>query len=290
MDKNKLKEMGAFLLSNPFLAMFEPNPDNHPPIIYKHRNWKEDFHKDLLKKNQFFMASPSSLNDPFDCRIYENHIKFLETSENKEEYIKKSLENNLDYLKSNNLTEENGREILSERLNDTLHYQVRSEVIGNEIDDQSIGIGCFSENWNSILMWTHYADNHKGYCVGFDEKWLRYSQLFSKVKRVEYSIDYPELNPLNKSKNSSELKYFYKSLDWDYEEEIRVMNLYVNYKTEKPNRIIELENKHIKEVILGLKTSESDKKEIISIAKDKNIDVWKTTKAEFKFEIERYKH
>ncbi|MCZ8198688.1 MAG: DUF2971 domain-containing protein [Flavobacterium sp.] len=279
--------MGDFLLNNPFLAMFEPNPDNHPPIIYKYRNWKEDFHKDLLKKNHFFMASPSSLNDPFDCRIYENHMKFLKTTENKEEYIKKALENNLDYLKANNLTVENGREILSERLNDTLHYQVRSEVIRNDIDDKSVGIGCFSENWNSILMWSHYADNHKGYCVGFDEKRLRYSQFFGKVKRVEYSIDYPELNPLNKRKNSYELKYFYKSLDWEYEEEIRVMNI---YNTEKPNRIIELENKHIKEVILGLKTSENDKKEIISIAKDKNIDVWETTKAEFKFEIERYKH
>ena len=30
------------------------------------------------------------------------------------------------------------------------------------------GILCFSLNWTSLLLWAHYADNHKGICLGFD--------------------------------------------------------------------------------------------------------------------------
>lgn len=30
------------------------------------------------------------------------------------------------------------------------------------------GVLCFSRKWNDILMWSHYADNHRGICLGFD--------------------------------------------------------------------------------------------------------------------------
>jgi hypothetical protein len=202
MDKNTLKKLGELFLNNPLKAMFEPNPDNHPEILYKYRNWKDPHHKNLLIKNELFMSPPSWLNDPFDCRIFENYLKFVDTPEKKEEYILDSLSKNADSFNELNLSELQAREILTDRLKDTLHYQVRSEVIGSEIDDKHIGIACLSEEWNSILMWSHYAANHKGYCIGFDEKRLRYSQLFDKIKRVEYSKKYPELNPLHKTQNS----------------------------------------------------------------------------------------
>lgn len=31
-----------------------------------------------------------------------------------------------------------------------------------------IGVICFSTNWQSPVMWSHYADKHKGICLGFD--------------------------------------------------------------------------------------------------------------------------
>lgn len=288
MDKNTLRKLGEYFLNNPLMAMFEPNPDNHPAILYKYRDWKDPHHKNLLIKNELFMSPPSWLNDPFDCRIFENYLKFVDTPEKQEEYILDSLSKNADSFNELNLSEQKAREILTDRLKDTLHYQVRSEVIGNKIDDKHIGIACLSEEWDSILMWSHYAANHKGYCIGFDEKRLRYSQLFGKMKRVEYSKKYPELNPLNKTQNLSDLKYFFKSLDWQYEKEIRLMNLF-DYKTPMQNRIIILDNQHIKEVILGLHMDKDYKKEIISIAKDKGIDVWQTIKGDFEFKIERYK-
>ncbi len=34
-NKDVLKNLGELLLNNPLMSMFEPNPNNHPPIIYK---------------------------------------------------------------------------------------------------------------------------------------------------------------------------------------------------------------------------------------------------------------
>ena len=31
-----------------------------------------------------------------------------------------------------------------------------------------LGILCFSENWKSLVQWAHYANKHKGLCLGFD--------------------------------------------------------------------------------------------------------------------------
>mgnify|MGYP006187613487 CR=1 FL=1 len=205
--------------------------------------------------------------------------------ENKEEFIKNSISNNIKYLKENKITKEEADRILNKRLEDTLKFQIRSEVIEREFNDKHIGVTCFSEVWNSILMWSHYGDNHSGYCVGFDEKLLRYSQI-GKLKRVNYSNEYPDLNPILKNKNSDEIKFFLKSTEWSYEKEIRLISL---YNESNPKRVINLDNDVIKEVIIGLNTSKKDKEEIVAIAKDKEIDVWQAVKGEFEFKIDRYK-
>lgn len=33
---------------------------------------------------------------------------------------------------------------------------------------EDCGILCFSKNWNNPVQWAHYADKHKGFCLGFD--------------------------------------------------------------------------------------------------------------------------
>lgn len=33
---------------------------------------------------------------------------------------------------------------------------------------EKVGVLCFSKNWNDPVQWAHYADGHKGLCLGFD--------------------------------------------------------------------------------------------------------------------------
>ena len=41
----------------------------------------------------------------------------------------------------------------------------KMQNVKNELAKQC-GILCFSAHWNSPLLWAHYADNHKGICLG----------------------------------------------------------------------------------------------------------------------------
>ena len=78
------------------------------------------------------------------------------------------------------------------------------------------GVLCFSENWNDILQWAHYADRHRGVCLGFDVTGPRAK--FGKVRYVSEKDSRPE---------KPDLEYVWRCLTtkfecWSYEREWRV--------------------------------------------------------------------
>ncbi|HTA27228.1 MAG TPA: hypothetical protein VK809_05535 [Bacteroidia bacterium] len=46
-----------------------PLPDMYPPVVYKYRDWNNNFHKRTVLNLELFLSSPSNFNDPFDCKI-----------------------------------------------------------------------------------------------------------------------------------------------------------------------------------------------------------------------------
>lgn len=86
---------------------------------------------------------------------------------------------------------------------------------------------CFSKNMNSILMWSHYADNHKGVCLewdfdndknkgGFYE--VEYENNIITLNEVELNRGYLSLNV---NTNGKFLKTKFQT--WEHEEEIRMI-------------------------------------------------------------------
>ena len=134
-----------------------------PEIVYKYRSWKNEFHKAVLLKNQVFLSPPSDFNDPFDCRVTKNH-HLLDTPERIENYIKKGIDENSEYLISQGRNIEFERHDLRERLQNLNQYQKEFEALDIEYTDKYLGVLSLSARWNSILMWSHYGDFHKGYC------------------------------------------------------------------------------------------------------------------------------
>lgn len=78
------------------------------------------------------------------------------------------------------------------------------------------GMLCFSSDWTNAVMWSHYADHHRGICLGFDIA-------DEIVRRVEYTDVRPEID-LSRELQESELGplLFVKGSDWRYEDEYRV--------------------------------------------------------------------
>ena len=160
---------------------------------------------------------------------------------------------------------------------------VKSEVIGlqphivkllpgllQKTANSLLGALSLSEVPNQELIWSHYAEEHKGYAIGFDSLHPFFNQKKSDsddlrhLRRIEYRDAPPVINLMNT--NGSEL-FFVKSSKWTYEAEWRML-LPLSDATkviDKEPYAIHLFNfpvKAIKSIILGARSS-NDTKSII---------------------------
>ncbi len=121
--------------------------------------------------------------------------------------------------------------------------------------DKSYGILSLTKNPKSILMWSHYANNHKGYLLEFDEHHPFFSAHI-KMKPVVYSSIRSEDELIPKSGLKRYRNLFKKSIQWHYEEEWRVVAELKKSKKKivcKPFDIhlFELPSDAIKSIVVG---------------------------------------
>jgi hypothetical protein len=128
--------------------------------------------------------------------------------------------------------------------------------------DKIIGLFSLSELNNNILMWSHYSKNHTGFVVGFDTSLLSLDYDFDYIEPIQYQFEYPIIHPsVDDLTVKFHKKFFYKSNLWSYEHEWRISNNHID------NRIVKLKPDAIKEIIIGCKVYEKEKKEIIKQVK-----------------------
>lgn len=93
--------------------------------------------------------------------------------------------------------------------------EFRKALKKTKIDiSKSRGILCFSESWRNPVLWGHYADKHKGLCLGFEVP----RPDLGKVKYQDSRL------PLPKEIDETFMQHllFTKFKHWDYEQEYRV--------------------------------------------------------------------
>lgn len=103
--------------------------------------------------------------------------------------------------------------------NDELE-QIYQDVLGK------LEILCLSKNGRQIQMWAHYANNHKGLCLEFDEEKLlsgwsmgakidvnyQHEPFIARLKRPD-EIDFDNLLGIFRTKEKG----------WEYEQEVRLL-------------------------------------------------------------------
>jgi hypothetical protein len=78
---------------------------------------------------------------------------------------------------------------------------------------EKYGMLCFCLHWHNPVLWSHYADRHRGICLGFDVP-------DNSIKAVQYVASRTPLRfPLTEAAIQKLL--FTKYRDWNYEEEWR---------------------------------------------------------------------
>lgn len=155
------------------------------------------------------------------------------------------------------------------------------------------GLLCFSENWTDLIMWAHYADAHKGLCLGFDVSGLPVLKVNYREKQPLVDRDIARLRnyPATHDDNSEDLPLHFfltKSKDWQYEKEWRC---FIDLVPDVDGNTYEYFSGMIKlkEVIIGLHSEETVKniREITNkISHD--IDVYEARKMTGHFALEKY--
>lgn len=198
----------------------------HIPKLYKYFS-DIRYLKDLLENERIYLISPSHCNDP-----YESGTVFPYSE-----------------LERQELANTTGRPISIKPI----------------LQSKNTLLYCFSEDPKSIIMWSHYANNHKGFCVEFD---FYTSDLKDKIHRVIYS-DILDTDNYYHSR-------ILKSTVWSYEKEWRMMG---TFNSPSANQDIEDEKRYlnvkgiIKKIIIGYNSSEMDIQEINEISNRKGYEI-----------------
>jgi hypothetical protein len=248
---------------------------------------------------------PRDLNDPLEC------FPILPTKEEIISIIKIVAERNIKSLEKENLTKKERIRIKAEytRKFKSAITAVRKDEPNNFGEqffnraitnlNTKIGIFSLSRRWDSTLMWAHYTNSHKGFCVGFDKN----SEFFKpkgnpldptfSIQSVEYSANRIKV-PIEEGVKIDPKILLTKSKDWQYEEEERIVSLLSladkSIKSEPFNiDLFKIPHDTISEIIVGANISQRDYEVIYKFCKDKKVELYKSIVSLTKFDMTREK-
>lgn len=310
--------------------------ENVPSALYKYTGI-DDSSLDLLETDRIFLSTPDKFNDPFDCAIN------LVTKDLSNEQIKKLFEYNSKglrekfgvsdkelgkLLRSKNFAHELVKYCVKrDRPNITLkerdkeikrrEYKFLNDC-QNIAHKEYIHVTCFSETKESILMWSHYANNHEGFCVEYNFKELEINNPINRfIFPVNYTksvfdvsknlvipdkefddilkeyLDEIDINRILKglmlperNKNTNNMVIFYsalnKSMEWCYEREWR----YVFPYKDLSNKMEPLKLPKPKSIYLGAEICKENYEKILKIGKERGINVYKMSLKPSEFALE----
>lgn len=134
---------------------------------------------------------------------------------------------------------------------------------------KDIGVACFSNKHNDILMWSYYSDGHRGFCLEFDT-------IYEPFNKSLYSVQYIPTSPIidHNKLLSEEDHYKYiiqlflatKYIDWGHEGEWRVI-------LKEKNKEYIYEPKALSGVYFGEKIDPTNLEIISQIVKGQNPNV-----------------
>lgn len=202
-----------------------------PKKLYKYRAFGVRALRSLTEAEVHY-AQPRTFNDPLDCDptfdvdvgrttleklLYRMLLRRMDGSKAAGEigYLR--------YMSSEVGSYETNKEAEA--------YLVRmlARDIKNELDDEFAqrGVLSLSATWSSALMWSHYADEHRGICVEYDTTDQEHPNLGPVSYRAPRAVKASDLvrwkgRDDDAAKQRVIQTYFYaKSGEWKYEKEWR---------------------------------------------------------------------
>jgi len=172
----------------------------------------------LLRDRQIYCSNPALLNDPWDCKPHFN-TEILSDPAERQKYAEWAVALCQRKSPMPPYAQEQMRKTL---LHDPdaaakLTNQLSAEMISSIADQYRVY--CMGLDPKNLLMWSHYADSHRGICLGFS----LCNEIFCTALRCEYSAAFPTLPLYDDSDEATLLALLAKSDVWRYENEYRLV-------------------------------------------------------------------
>ena len=284
--------------------------------IYKYTSFEIGFQ--TIENLKIRVTQPSALNDPYDCLpIYkvdlnEKLIHLLyELIINDKNLFQKLLQETREIMLNQKDVPKEQLELLTfdffvenfPHIKELIYRSPNIQKIKKMIVEtlfekinKEIGLISLTKNPTSMLMWSHYADAHRGLVIEFDETdpLIRKSKpsKWDGIEKIKYVRKRPIVKVHFENPTEEEMSKFGKSLffkknrDWEYEKECRVLKpLRITEKTGKFDKegyeicLISFASKAIKSIILGARTNDQNVLILLYLLKSKNLNHVKVKQA-----------
>jgi len=251
--------------------MQEFRREDIPKTVFKYRRFDEEGRSlRLISHSELWFASPRTFNDPFDASTTYNFddptgalvdrwsIEAIDRMYPASSPIERAVfrQSRLPLFRDRDYLEKTRRKFVEQDYND-------------------FGICSLAGSCDNSLMWSHYADSHKGFCVGLSGiELIRFCAemyidgVLIDFEKVDYSIGPPKLNFFESmiavyTDNKREILRLYKTKSdrWNYEEEWRM----ILWRSDQ--RAYDIGFGAITDVYLGCRISSANMKKILNLCR-----------------------
>lgn len=272
---------------------------------------------DAFKNDRLYFSTPKHFNDPFDAVIHVNEEKLLasifrDLDERMVSYLNTKVNDPTSFINPAN------KDLILKYTQDpNCRAAVLADILKiiDSVEDSLLSNSktiCFCEEYLSTLMWSHYADYHKGFVLAYRKDSLKNAASYSeqdeiapttlKLGKIRYQTqmsDYGEffyeylpniyqgVPPVLYSRFLAEM-LFSKTKEWEYEKEWRLCSIPNDF--EKPDPVHYLSIRPWA-VFLGAKMPAKQKWKLYNIVKKKDVavfEVWTNNLSpEFKLNFQK---
>src|ERR1700730_146094 len=266
---------------------------NAPPFVYRYRKFN-DFAESELLEGYVWLSHPDDYNDPFDSALLISEEVLLK------KFFKARPDFLIDYptlapfftdserhhAKSSDDPFKTAYEILQAKgalpatISPDEMFRIFMEAAQAANADRratrysglqnTIRITCFCENFSSVLMWSHYAENHTGICIEYATKDLFKNPeiaafLYPVIYKSERFNSTDHFDPIGVGDVNillSTLASCHKSPDWSYEKEWRLVMPFDSATTDQKFSLNTLPSR----ILVGAKVTSANLQKIKELA------------------------
>jgi hypothetical protein len=235
----------------------------YPQRLYKYRRF-DAYTEDIFRNHSLWFSGPLAFNDPFDCQIRDAG-----------NYTRNDIHT---YCNTRGVPAQQAAQIadLFQQNPDNL-LQLLEEAKNEAITTK--GVLAMSQVRDNILMWSHYADSHTGFVLGFTLP--EDISFFITPFHAIYVDAYPTFQYLRDDDLIVTNGILSKSRLWEYEQEIRILKRTQGSHAFAPTALTE--------VILGARISTQNRDRLLQHLRQygfQHVSVLQATAHNSRYELE----